>query len=254
LLGVIVFLMTSHIAHAQVIYTFEQGANGYADTGYTTILGSDPLSRISDWRIYGFGVPNNASQQVGLLQFNNIFGVGVGQVPLSGVTITSATLQFSIQGNFGGSLEIFPMLSAWNPSTVTDSYAAYNGTSPTAYWGGGTLATVGPTPDVDFDTALGVSVLITDTGTILTVDITNIAQEWQAGALANNGLALFGSGAFSGMFAFSPLTGAGNAPTLTIETAAVPEPSAWGMLLCGCVLLVGARRGFSKYLLVPLKK
>lgn len=108
------------------------------------------------------------------------------------------------------------MLKTWSPSTVTDSYRAYNGSSPTAYWGSGTTATVGPVSGVDFSATLGVSSPITGAvGSTMIVDVTNIVKQWQNGAVTNNGVALYGSGQFLGAAFYSPTYGT-SGPKLTV--------------------------------------
>jgi len=196
--------------------TFQQGVNGYAGTSHTVIQGSSPLTNQQDWRLYAFGLPGNASHQAGLLQFNNIFGTGSGLIPPSGATITSATLTFTITSNWTGSVNLYPLLKTWSPSTVTDAYRAYSGGSPTAYWGSGSVATIGPVSGVDFDNAAVVTqVLPAGTGVTVTLDVKNILQRWQNGTLANNGVVLYGSGTFLGAAFYSPTYGA-QGPLLSV--------------------------------------
>lgn len=196
--------------------SFQQGTASYAGAAYATIQASAPLTRLQDWRIYGFGIPGNSSHQAGLLQFNSIFGSGAGLIPSTGATITSATLELKITSTWGGNLNVYPMLKSWSPSTVTDSYRAYNGSSPTAYWGTGSSATVGPVSGVDFSATLGVSTPITGpVDSVMTVDVTNIVKQWQNGSVTNNGLALYGSSQFLGAAFYSPTYGI-SGPKLTV--------------------------------------
>ena len=195
--------------------TFQQGASGYSGVKYTTIKGSDPLVGQRDWRLYSFGLPGNTNQIAGLLQFDDIFGSGAGQVP-AGSTISSATIIYTLYTNWGGTMYNYPMLTSWDQTTACHSYRGYSAGAPTAYWGGGSSATAGPASGVDFNPSLGASVAISGSrGQTLTVDVTDIVKQWQSGALANNGLVLFGSGTYLGAMFYSPSYGT-SGPLLSI--------------------------------------
>jgi hypothetical protein len=68
---------------------------------------------------------------------------------------------------------------------------------------------------VDFSATQVVSAAIPAVGSTVSVDVTNIAKQWQNGTLSNNGVVLYGSGAFLGAALYSPTYGA-SGPKLTV--------------------------------------
>lgn len=92
---------------------------------------------------------------------------------IQGKTVVQATLrlyEYALPGDFSGTYEAVPVLSAWDPSTVT-----WNSAGNLSY--GNSLA-------VPF-TAL------TSTAVPLEIDVTAMVQSWANGSIPNDGIALF---------------------------------------------------------------
>ncbi|GHC01655.1 DNRLRE domain-containing protein [Cerasicoccus arenae] len=203
--------------------SFQQDLNGYSSSSTCTIQQANPLGRIIDWRWYAFGQPGATAAQPGLIQFDDIFGSGGGQVPTSNVTIQSASIEIYLVNQWGGGgtqeLNLYPMLTSWDRSTATWSYRAYNG-SPTAYWGGGSSATAGPVANVDYDASIHEIANYTGavSGAWITLDVTDIVQSWHEGTIPNNGIIAFGDANYEGMYGRSMTNGA-LSPILNISYA-----------------------------------
>ncbi len=188
--------------------SFQEGQDGYASTECSTIQGNNPLSRINDWRLYAFGLPESSAASAGMIRFDDIFGGSLNQVPASGAMIESAMLHLYLEGTWGSSTQTFtayPLLKSWNRDEVTWSYRGHDGSAPTEYWGNVSVATAGPLPGIDYDDAFyavgdyaGAPV-----DSWISVDVTDIVQSWYDGGLDNHGLLLFGGGVYNGMYARS---------------------------------------------------
>ncbi len=204
--------------------TFQQDQSGYSSSSTCSIPETTPLGRIIDWRWYIFGLPETAAANPGLIQFDDIFGGGSGQVPASGVTIESAKLrvhQYNQYGNLTSqTVDLYPMLTSWDRATATWSYRAHDGSVPTAYWGGGSVATDGPIADVDYDMSIHSAVDITgaSNGEWVELDVTDIVRAWHEGTLPNNGIIGFADGTYDGICARSMTYGT-LSPILEIDYA-----------------------------------
>lgn len=165
-----------------------------------------------------------------LIGFSNLVGGGAGQVPM-GAVISNATLSIKTATNpTANSLGIHQVLSTWNPSTVTWNNF---GASP-----GGVAGT-------DFAAAAADSVVTSAANTQYNWNVTSIVQAWANGQ-ANLGFALVGGlgpSVSDGATFFSDAASGSMGPSLTVEYAAVPEPSSF--LLMG--LVAGSAYGYRRF-------
>ncbi|MEZ6056154.1 MAG: DUF2341 domain-containing protein [Planctomycetaceae bacterium] len=97
---------------------FQQGVNGYTGTVDTYIQSTKPdVSDAAHPDMHIMGVED----EIGLLRFDNLFGDGVGQIPL-GSTINSVTLTITTKTNISsGTASFHRMLTAWDNNTTWNS-------------------------------------------------------------------------------------------------------------------------------------
>ena len=103
--------------------SFQQGVAGYSGTEDTfvrqyeafTAFGNNTTVELNSWG--GFA-------EHGLIRFDNLFGPGLGQIPL-GATITSATLSVYVSHpndtNGGSTVSIYRMLQGWSEGSTWSS-------------------------------------------------------------------------------------------------------------------------------------
>ncbi|MEE8169604.1 MAG: metallophosphoesterase [Phycisphaerae bacterium] len=150
--------------------SFQEGVNAYAATVDTFLQEDAPDSpqgtlKHSEWD--GDDPPGTGRDNIALIRFDNIFGVGVDQIP-AGAQITSATLTYRVI-NAGADGRMHDVLIDWD-ETVT-----YNG------FGGD--ATPGAQP-----TEYAASFLRAPGGTgNQTVNVTNSVAAWSADPASNHG-------------------------------------------------------------------
>ncbi|HJN09715.1 MAG TPA: DUF4347 domain-containing protein [Pirellulaceae bacterium] len=102
--------------------TFQDGVAGYTDTADTELdSGSPGTDNGTNTEIE----LDNTPQRVSLIQFDNIFGLGAGQIPL-GSTINTATLATEVSGagNAAANVELYRMLTGWTESDTWNSMVA----------------------------------------------------------------------------------------------------------------------------------
>jgi hypothetical protein len=106
------------------VLTFQQGVGGYTGLNQTTLFQNVPGTAngglaAGTWTVDGgTSTLTDGFQKHGLIWFDNIFGAGVGQIPL-GSTITSATITANYDDESGSSFAVYRMLQTWSPSTAT---------------------------------------------------------------------------------------------------------------------------------------
>jgi parallel beta-helix repeat protein len=104
--------------------TFQEGANGYADT-QDTQLDSNNADTVQGSQItIGIDADNGAGVSQGLIKFDNIFGSGAGQIPL-GATIDSASLAFNVSNASASStINFHKMLIDWTENDTWNTTTA----------------------------------------------------------------------------------------------------------------------------------
>jgi CSLREA domain-containing protein len=110
-------LTDSSLIHVQVGATrYQEGVDGYTGTQDTYVEDSTPSTA------YGSATTvltdDGSPLAQGLLKFDNLFGSGVGQIPL-GATINSASLSFYVtQRDVADTVSLYRMLSTWSESST----------------------------------------------------------------------------------------------------------------------------------------
>jgi hypothetical protein len=117
-----------------VTITFQEGASGYAGTVDTFLQQAAPnanngaLDRV-EWD--GDDPPGSLQDNIALIRFDNVFGNGVGQVPV-GSQITSATLTYTVN-NSGGVGNVYEAAISWNEATTWNTFGGSPGVQPADY-------------------------------------------------------------------------------------------------------------------------
>ncbi|MDV6029059.1 MAG: DUF4347 domain-containing protein [Phycisphaera sp. RhM] len=190
--------------------TFQEGISGYTGTLDTDINGDSPDSSYgSDVSVAVDDNHSNGFESVGLLQFDNIFGNGPGQIPL-GSTIVSASLTINAvgAGDSTATLSLHEMLTSWDESSTYNSLGSglQSGTEYVA-------AADGSVTDLS---SLG---LYTITG------LEDALQTWSDGG-TNHGWALFNSHSDGFDLESSEAVTASLRPELSVQYIAAPVVTA----------------------------
>ena len=143
--------------------SFQQDINGYSGTEDTFVMENNPDTAYGDedWVEWDADDPfGSGKENTGLLKFDDIFGTGVGQIPL-GSTILEATLTININDS-GDDATVNEVISAWSETTTYNGFGSTAGVQAEDYG------------DVT-GTASGAS-----TGAI-SLDVTDSVQGWSNG-------------------------------------------------------------------------
>src|SRR5215203_1518040 len=152
--------------------TFQEGAAGYAATQDTEIASAVPDTNLGTAATISVdladGTPSGPAH--GLLRFDNLFGSGLGQIPL-GSSITSATLQIFVNDatTATGVITLHRMLVGWDEATATWNTFGGNGVQVDDTEAMATADGTLPAPQGN------------STG-FKTIDVTAALQAWSAGA------------------------------------------------------------------------
>ena len=98
---------------------FQNGVDGYVGTADTQLLAGLPATSNGSAVLLG---ADTSPQEQSLLQFEDIFGSGSGQIPL-GSMINSATLNLNVT-DFGDRVELHRMLTAWTEASTWGSFGS----------------------------------------------------------------------------------------------------------------------------------
>jgi hypothetical protein len=186
--------------------TFKQNVSGYTGTIDTYLRESRPTSSYDTAvSVYADGSDSAGAQIQGLLSFANIFGNGLGQIPL-GSTITSATLTVTLSDGTTSPFTFHRMAQDW---TALSS------------WTWNSFGAGVQTDGVEALSTADVSLVGLGTGA-QSIDVMQSLRAWSEGA-ANYGWLLINAGADG--FAFNSAQSL-NAPQLTVtyEAPTVPQP------------------------------
>ena len=125
--GLAIVAVTTSAAQA-VVLTFQEGVDGYTGTTDTTLSSAQPDN---NWGGRDFvQVRGTVNPLHGLIKFDNIFGVGAGQIPLTATAadVTNVTFtMFNFRDN--GATGATPLHSVW---PVVTPWVDGNGTNTTA--------------------------------------------------------------------------------------------------------------------------
>lgn len=170
-------LLSIDIDTSVQVVSFQQGLGGYVGTVDTFVQEASPTA--SNATATSLNVDNDDPAGSGqdvqtLLRFDNIFGVGVGQIP-SNATIQSALLTVNVI-NLGDPLELHRMLGSWND---TDTW---------------TSLTAGVSADgIEAVATADVTTGSVPTGSV-TIDVLSSLQSWLANPGTNFGWAMLPTG------------------------------------------------------------
>jgi hypothetical protein len=213
--------------------TFQQGVDGYAGTRDTELRFPEPDLNSGGAEALSIDYddgPGSMNPTHGLLAFDGIFGAGPGQVGATD-TIINATLTLEVF-SAGSGWSWHEMLQSWDEDADTWN-SRVNGIQADGVEAVATAVFTDGAGDGNGNIPNGT----------YSFDVTGSLQEWQSGALANNGWAILPIvGGTNGIdFDSSESTFADGAtrPLLTVETAPVPVPAAF-WLMGTAVLGVGA--------------
>lgn len=198
--------------------SFQQGVNGYNGTQDTYLSeGQDSIGGYGNYKFLA-----NSSSQHGLLQFNDIFGDGTGQIPY-GSNIVSANL--SLRANETDSVNkatnLHRMLQPWNHMDTWN------------IWNGGIQAN-----DIEAKSLEELSINEVFGCSNLNLNVTNSLQAWSNGE-NNYGWAFLANNDSFWIFDSSEAINIENRPKLTVT---YPEPSTLGLLGAGAFGLATSRR------------
>ena len=107
---------------------FQQGLSGYSGAVDTFLAEAQPTTSNGSLTSIGWDTDDpwrSSLEAIALVRFDNIFGGGVGQIPL-GSTIISATLSYQIH-NAGNEANLYRVDVAWDESTAYSSFGATAG-------------------------------------------------------------------------------------------------------------------------------
>ena len=184
---------------------FREGDAGYTGTQDTYVQDSTPSSAYGN--ATAVRSDDGAPLSTGLIRFDNLFGSGVGQVPL-GATISSATLSIHVlERDVADFIELRRMLAGWSESSTHASLV--NG-----------VQTDGSEAAASVETLFSAGQLGWNNIAVSAATV----QAWLDGTAPNLGWALVSSGADTWSFASSEHADASLRPTLTIEFTAPHAP------------------------------
>ena len=117
---VALFLLPLSFANAAV-ETYREGVSGYSSTQDTYVQEDTPGSAHGNEAFVVADLDGDGIEQ-GLIRFDNIFGGGVGQIPLGSI-INSATLTVDVYdiSDSGAQVRFHRMLAAWSEATTWNS-------------------------------------------------------------------------------------------------------------------------------------
>ena len=181
--------------------TFQQGTDGYDGTEDTEVRQGAPTTSYGNTTTINADLNNGSGVAQGLIQFDNIFGYGPGQIP-PGSTINSATLTVQVfdTSNSGTQIALHRMLTGWDESTTWNSLTG--GVSSD-----GVEATVAPDATVD---------AANQTGARVFTGLKDALQAWSNGE-ANHGWAILTNSTNGWDFYSSEYGVVGQRPSLTID-------------------------------------
>ena len=187
---------------------FQQGSNGYVGTTDTVIQQADPSANNAAVDSLNVDSSSGGGAVQSLLRFDQLFGDGAGQIALT-TPIQSARLEVQVT-NPGDSLEFHRMLQDWSDTAAWNSLG----------------------DGVQADGVEAVSSADAVTGPIgpglLSIDVTNSLQAWQADPSSNFGWAILPTDS-NGVDFYS--SEAATAPRLVVEFSLPPPDSANNRIL-----------------------
>jgi len=211
---------------------FQQGLNGYAGAIDTQLRGADPTVNYGMDAEIGVDASDGGAQTQALIRFDNLFGMGPGQIR-PGDTIVSATLTLNITSGGSGFL-LHEMLQAWDANSITWNSAG-NGIQANGVEAAATsLLSVGAN---DGGTVIP--------GGVFTFDFTAPLLRLQAGQGGNLGWALLPwlPDGTNGLDWYSAdWVEAAERPLLSVQVTPIPEPASLLLMLAGMLMLGAVMR------------
>ncbi len=256
-------------AQASTMVTLENGVNGVSVLDTHVRISHPTLNFGGETQMQvGGALGGSPTYRYGLLEFNDIFGNGTGQIPVSNlIQIDSAVLRLHL-GAVSSEMTSNPVTDKFrvNPTItdVTSHYGTKTGAAATAGemnwnyksfntvgWGTAETGSNGPIYDQDYN---GTNYLAdqdisntTPVGTIIEWDVTDMVQAWLDfengnGGIANHGFLLRNVGSNWVLARFTSVNaGSANDPQLVVTFSPIPEPASLALVGMGLALMVRRR-------------
>ncbi|MGE0607077.1 MAG: DUF4347 domain-containing protein, partial [Pirellulales bacterium] len=183
--------------------TFQEGSSGYASTQDTEIQAGNPTTSYGNDASIRVDLDDSGGVTQGLIRFDNLFGNGVGQIPL-GSTITSVSLTVYVTeaSTAGSQVGLHRMLVNWSEASTWNSLSTSgSGVQTNNIEANSTADSILGSP-----TSTGLQTFTLSTGTL---------QAWSDGA-TNYGWALVINNTNGWEFASSEYGTAGQRPMLSV--------------------------------------
>jgi hypothetical protein len=204
-----------------MVAMFQEGADGYAGT-VDTFIQENPADRDNDnGNLDALGWDDDDPNGTGndayaLLQFDNLFGMGAGQIPAWAV-IDSATLTYTVF-DVGDPGELHEVLIAWDESVSWNTFGGDPGVNPSDY----DLTIVAATPGTPIAS--------------FNVDVTSSLQAWAIDPASNRGWIVLPTTGTNGVdLRSSEYVTQAQRPKLTVRY--LPEPGVLFQLVSGVLAL-----------------
>jgi hypothetical protein len=189
--------------------SYQQGVNGYSGNEDTELQEATPATSFGNATSISIDLDNGGAESQGLIQFSNLFGSGIGQIPFD-ATIDSASLTvYAFDTSVAATtISLHEMLTAWDETDTWNS-----------------TGTGLQRDDVEVSSATDSTMTFADfTGPQTFFGLESTLQAWSDGA-TNNGWAVFTDSVDGWDFYSSEHTTVAQRPMLTISFAPPQSPS-----------------------------
>jgi hypothetical protein len=229
MLPCLTLVLVAVVAQGQT-FTFREGVSGYIGTQDTELRSntSTPQGSVTEITV---DQSDGGEITQGLLRFDDLFGSGAGQIPLSANTVIfSATLTLNQSNPTPGTVSFHQMLTDWDEATATWGTFGGDGVQQNG---------------VESATVADGTVPNAGTNGLKELDVTAALQAWYANPDANLGWVFVNTSTDGWDFSSSENATIDVRPQLQVVVAPVPGPGAlpiFGAGLSALGLLLRRRR------------